>query len=187
MGNLNTFLSNIPRNQDVAEASARAAGFEDLAEVRAEIFAAVGRGERFPAKIGDKISPICKVINMEAYSPALVGMFLDAKLPLHQRQLALTSAFHTAWCAEIYKDLGEEEKVRFCRPWVRPMLEHGRDDEFPRIALVMLYKATSQPHRGTLVEHICECIKEVGATAAAVERLISFAAPEHAARLRGAL
>lgn len=142
-------------------------GSVSYADVRGWIMSVV-RGDLSPTQLeADQISPMAKIVGVYAHVPELEERFADTTQPDHLREYALAALFHTPQGRKVFAELDADARVRWCGPWVRPMLRlsHELDDEFPPRALVALFIATPMASRMALVRKLAKevCALHFGA------------------------
>jgi len=136
---------------------------------------------------GDRLSPLFKVLGVEEVGGRLERLARSGATDV-VRDYALAALFHSEPGLRLFESLTPEERVARCGPWVRPMVSMARDDAFPRVALVALYRATPAAARPLLTWKIESCRQEVGGDPrAAYEQLLRapLTAAEAAPLLQG--
>lgn len=91
----------------------------------------------------DNLAPLIKVIGFEENLARYVLAHWDDATKDREAIMAIT--FHTKAGEKFFDEISEEERVKSCGPWVRPMMKAiDRGDPFPKYALAMLVKTTTE-------------------------------------------
>lgn len=176
-------LTSLPTTPD--DARRRAPGYP-LSDLREALVDMIER-EALTQREGDRLSPLFKVISVEAVGERLERLARRSTIT-SVRDYALAALFHSERGLRLFESLSPEERVARCAPWVRPMVSMASDDTFPRVALAALYRATPAQTRPMLMWKIESCRQEVsGDPSAAYEQLLRapLSADEAEALLRG--
>jgi len=158
-------LENLPDPKEPIDRDA-------LRELRAQVMKVVSGHIKVRSELADKLSPLCKIIDMSEHAEELDALFADESNSRLTRERALAAVFHTDVGLSRFQSLNPLQRVEFCAPWVRPILRLGATEEFPRVALMALYRATPDEARDALIAMIGLLVAQVGATHQALSTLL---------------
>jgi len=157
-------LENLPPEETIDR--------DALRELRAQVMKVVSGHIKVRSELADKLSPLCKLIDMSEHAAELDAIFTDENNLRLVRERALAAMFHTDVGLARFQSLSPLQRIEFCAPWVRPILRLGATDEFPRVALMALYRATPDEARDALIAMIGLLVAQVGATRDALTTLL---------------
>lgn len=143
---------------------------EDPAALRTAVVGWVltaGSAGAIERRLGDRISPLCKIVGMDEHHDLLEQLFRNNAVAAPVRELALAAIFHSERGLKLFETLTPEERVEWCGPWVRPMIEMAAaaavtGEAFPQFALCALLRATPPAARTQLVAKVAEHAAQMG-------------------------
>lgn len=157
---------------------------DHVAELRDELMRVVRDEVHVDMDLADRIAPLTKLIGgMGEHAAECDALFMDEAQPQRVRERALSAIFHSPLGERRFCEMDALARIRFCGPWVRPMLRLGASEEFPRIALAALYRATPADARDALVLTLSVYASVLGASRVAFSELLRHGAITDAQRM----